>query len=168
MPNLCSLAIFHIKQVLFFRSWVSTGILRQLWFSLGVQDCLESFVSSAHEMCMNAFIIPLTWSGNRKDSCIVFRREASGRKRSSYITDETLISYLSARKSYFVLYYCVTLASSFHLKRIPESKPHVAVKACVQKDLVYEITDLCNFLRVVTWILLVLWLWIGYDFEFCI
>ena len=57
------------------------------------------------------------WQPQRPVRCISVA--AGGRKGNTHITDQTLLSYLCVRKSYFVQFYFVVVVSGFYLKCVP-------------------------------------------------
>ena len=57
------------------------------------------------------------WQPQRPVRCISVA--LVGRKGNTRITDQTLLSYLCVRKSYFVQFYFVVVVSGFYLKCVP-------------------------------------------------
>ena len=94
-------------------------------FSLGIQiiwdpHYLGSSVSSEHEVCRvfnHCSFSDENWQPQRP----VHRISGSvgGRKRNTHVTDQTLLSCLCVRKSYFVQFYFVVVVSGFYLKCVP-------------------------------------------------
>jgi hypothetical protein len=58
------------------------------------------------------------WQPQRRVRCI--SGVAGGSKGNKHVTDQTLLSYLCVRKSYFVQFYFVVVVSGFfYLKCVP-------------------------------------------------